>query len=207
MLSPSPGRSEHPHIRLFLDLSDDYNQRRAGLRLHLEADPPATDFIVQPPIPGQLAKADGFSDLCVTGSVFFIADLGLNVGMGQEFRHPWSMVAHPLASSSQGLVPKGRSAHPSTLTQAYFEAHGGSPSNNVDNLDADHDGQACEAFNYGSTSPAVSPVSSSAPSQQAATESLPRTGASGTLAPLGVALVLIGGVAVLVSRRRRRAVR
>jgi LPXTG-motif cell wall-anchored protein len=91
--------------------------------------------------------------------------------------------------------------------QAYFEAHGGSPSNNVDNLDADHDGQACEAFNYGSTSPAVSPVSSSAPSQQTATESLPRTGASGTLAPLGVALVLIGGVAALASRRRRRALR
>ena len=91
--------------------------------------------------------------------------------------------------------------------QAYFEAHGGSPSNNVDNLDADHDGQACEAFNYGSTSPAVSPVSSPAPSQQAATESLPRTGASGTLAPIGVALVLIGGVAVLASRHRRRALR
>jgi LPXTG-motif cell wall-anchored protein len=91
--------------------------------------------------------------------------------------------------------------------QAYFEAHGGSPSNNVDNLDADHDGQACEAFDYGSTSPAVSPVSSAAPSQQAATENLPRTGTSGTLAPLGVALVLIGGVAVLASRRRRRALR
>src|SRR5829696_9601256 len=33
--------------------------------------------------------------------------------------------------------------------QAYFEANGGSPANNVDNLDADHDGQACEAFDYG----------------------------------------------------------
>ncbi|HEX8860141.1 MAG TPA: excalibur calcium-binding domain-containing protein [Actinomycetes bacterium] len=97
--------------------------------------------------------------------------------------------------------------------QAYFEAHGGSPSNNVDRLDADHDGQACEAFNYGSTSPAVSPVSSSSGSsqqagtEQASTESLPRTGTSGMLAPLGVALVLIGGMAVLASRRRRRALR
>src|SRR5829696_1495298 len=33
--------------------------------------------------------------------------------------------------------------------QAYFEANGGSPTNNVDNLDADHDGQACESFDYG----------------------------------------------------------
>src|ERR671912_3061074 len=33
--------------------------------------------------------------------------------------------------------------------QVYFEANGGSPTNNVDNLDADHDGQACEAFDYG----------------------------------------------------------
>ena len=28
--------------------------------------------------------------------------------------------------------------------QNYFEANGGSPSNNVDDLDRDHDGQACE---------------------------------------------------------------
>ena len=99
--------------------------------------------------------------------------------------------------------------------QAYFEAHGGSPSNNVDNLDADHDGQACEAFPYSSPSPSPTPVSSPASSgssqqagtEQASTESLPRTGASGMLAPLGVALVLIGGVAVLASRRRRRALR
>lgn len=30
--------------------------------------------------------------------------------------------------------------------QAYFNSKGGSPSNNVDNLDADHDGVACEAL-------------------------------------------------------------
>ena len=30
--------------------------------------------------------------------------------------------------------------------QAYFNSKGGSPSNNVDNLDADHDGLACEAL-------------------------------------------------------------
>jgi hypothetical protein len=30
--------------------------------------------------------------------------------------------------------------------QAYFNAQGGSPSNNVDGLDADHDGIACESL-------------------------------------------------------------
>jgi LPXTG-motif cell wall-anchored protein len=83
--------------------------------------------------------------------------------------------------------------------QAFFEAHGGSPSNNVDNLDADHDGKACESLPSGATSPA--------PTGQATAESLPRTGPSGMLAPLGLAFVLIGGLAVLASRRRRRALR
>lgn len=32
--------------------------------------------------------------------------------------------------------------------QAYFEKDGGSASNNVDNLDADHDGKACEDYKY-----------------------------------------------------------
>ena len=30
--------------------------------------------------------------------------------------------------------------------QAYFNSKGGSPTNNVDNLDADHDGIACESL-------------------------------------------------------------
>jgi LPXTG-motif cell wall-anchored protein len=87
--------------------------------------------------------------------------------------------------------------------QAFFEAHGGSPSNNVDNLDADHDGKACESLPSGAISGATSP----APTGQATAESLPRTGSSGMLAPLGLAFVLIGGLAVLASRRRRRALR
>src|SRR4051812_42348034 len=33
--------------------------------------------------------------------------------------------------------------------QAYFDSHGGSPSNNVDGLDADHDGKACESLPSG----------------------------------------------------------
>jgi hypothetical protein len=30
--------------------------------------------------------------------------------------------------------------------QSYFDSKGGSPSNNVDGLDADHDGIACESL-------------------------------------------------------------
>ena len=33
--------------------------------------------------------------------------------------------------------------------QQYFDSHGGSPSNNVDGLDADHDGVACESLPSG----------------------------------------------------------
>ncbi len=33
--------------------------------------------------------------------------------------------------------------------QAYFEAHGGNPRNNVDNLDRNHNGIACEVYPYG----------------------------------------------------------
>src|SRR4051794_17479471 len=33
--------------------------------------------------------------------------------------------------------------------QQYFDSHGGSPSNNVDGLDADHDGRACESLPSG----------------------------------------------------------
>lgn len=35
--------------------------------------------------------------------------------------------------------------------QAYFEAHGGSPVNNVDNLDHNRNGIACEVYPYGRT--------------------------------------------------------
>ena len=41
--------------------------------------------------------------------------------------------------------------------QQYFDSHGGSPSNNVDGLDADHDGVACESLpsgGGGNTTPA-----------------------------------------------------
>jgi LPXTG-motif cell wall-anchored protein len=78
--------------------------------------------------------------------------------------------------------------------QAYFDANGGSPSNNVDNLDADHDGQACEAFAYTASS-----------NQQAATATggtLPRTGEHDSLAVLAGLLLAVGGGTLLLTRYR-----
>jgi hypothetical protein len=45
--------------------------------------------------------------------------------------------------------------------QTFFDAHGGSPTNNVDDLDADHDGIACESLPSGTS---VQPTSPSVPS-------------------------------------------
>ena len=58
--------------------------------------------------------------------------------------------------------------------QSYFDANGGSAANNFNNLDANHNGMACENYNYsgGSSTPAatttpatttIAPVSTTAP--------------------------------------------
>ncbi len=39
--------------------------------------------------------------------------------------------------------------------QAYFEAHGGNAQNNVDNLDHNHNGIACEVYPYGPSATGV----------------------------------------------------
>ena len=75
-------------------------------------------------------------------------------------------------------------------SQAYFEANGGSPTNNVDNLDADHDGQACEAFDYGGGGGTGGDDGN-----------LPFTGPNDTLLPAGLALV---GVTRYRARHARR---
>ena len=80
--------------------------------------------------------------------------------------------------------------------QAYFEANGGSPTNNVDNLDADHDGQACEAFDYGGGGGTGGGGSE-----------LPFTGPSGTLLPAGTALLVAGLTLVGATRYRARHAR
>jgi hypothetical protein len=84
--------------------------------------------------------------------------------------------------------------------QAYFEANGGSPTNNVDNLDADHDGQACEAFDYGGGGTGGGGTGGD-------DGDLPFTGPNDTMLPAGTALVLAGLALVGVTRYRARHAR
>jgi Excalibur calcium-binding domain len=86
--------------------------------------------------------------------------------------------------------------------QAYFEANGGSPTNNVDNLDADHDGQACEAFDYGGGGGGAGGGGTSGDDGD-----LPFTGSNDTLLPAGTALLLAGLALVGVTRYRARHAR
>jgi hypothetical protein len=87
--------------------------------------------------------------------------------------------------------------------QAYFEAHGGSPTNNVDNLDADHDGQACEAFDYGGGGGGGTGGGGTGGDDG----ELPFTGPNDTMLPAGTALVLAGLALVGVTRYRARHAR
>ena len=86
--------------------------------------------------------------------------------------------------------------------QAYFEANGGSPTNNVDNLDADHDGQACEAFDYGGGGGGTGGGGTGGDDGD-----LPFTGPNDTMLPAGTALVLAGLALVGVTRYRARHAR
>ena len=76
--------------------------------------------------------------------------------------------------------------------QAYFEANGGSPTNNVDNLDADHDGQACEDFDYGDGTGGVDNGAGGTGGVDNGGGALPFTGPNDTLVPAGTALLLAG---------------
>ena len=82
--------------------------------------------------------------------------------------------------------------------QAYFEANGGSPTNNIDNLDADHDGQACEAFDYGGDDGGTGGGGNG---------DLPFTGPNDTMLPAGTALLIAGGLLVAMTRYRARHTR
>lgn len=113
--------------------------------------------------------------------------------------------------------------------QAYFTSHGGSASNNFDNLDADHDGIACEDLPGGSapassapasstpasSAPATSTPASSAPAaQQYSTPStgtelnaggnlpLPNTGGPSLLLPIGTGVLAAGALLMIITRRR-----
>jgi hypothetical protein len=87
--------------------------------------------------------------------------------------------------------------------QAYFEANGGSPTNNVDNLDADHDGQACEAFDYGGDGGGGTGGGGTGGDDG----NLPFTGPNDTMLPAGTALVVAGLALVGLTRYRARHAR
>jgi Excalibur calcium-binding domain len=92
--------------------------------------------------------------------------------------------------------------------QAYFEANGGSPTNNVDNLDADHDGQACEAFDYGGGGGGDDGTGGGGDDGTGGgTGDLPFTGPNDTMLPAGTALLLAGLALVGVTRYRARHAR
>jgi hypothetical protein len=100
--------------------------------------------------------------------------------------------------------------------QAYFEANGGSPTNNVDNLDADHDGQACEDFDYGDSTGGGTGGGGTGGGDNGGVDNggvdngggaLPFTGPNDTLLPAGTALLLAGLALVGVTRYRARHAR
>jgi Excalibur calcium-binding domain len=90
--------------------------------------------------------------------------------------------------------------------QAHFEANGGSPTNNVDNLDADHDGQACEDFDYGDGTGGGTGGGDNGGVDNGG-GALPFTGPNDTLLPAGTALLLAGLALLGVTRYRARHAR
>jgi Excalibur calcium-binding domain len=91
--------------------------------------------------------------------------------------------------------------------QAYFEANGGSPTNNVDNLDADHDGQACESFDYGDGTGGGDTGGGDNGGVDNGGGALPFTGPNDTLVPAGTALLLAGLALLGMTRYRARHAR
>lgn len=94
--------------------------------------------------------------------------------------------------------------------QAYFEANGGSASNNFDGLDRDHDGTACDNLAHsGSTGDTGTDVTSpdSDDSDSGDAEALPSTGSgpasdadASATAILGASAVLLAGAAMFIRR-------
>ncbi len=83
--------------------------------------------------------------------------------------------------------------------QAYFKANGGSAANNVDRLDGDGDGLACEDYAYPAPGP-TEQLGSSEPGTSG--EKLPFTGPGDTTPMLAAALLGTGVLLLLITRRR-----
>jgi Excalibur calcium-binding domain len=114
-----------------------------------------------------------------------------------------AMLAAP-AALAQGADKDCADFSSQAEAQAYFEANGGSPTNNVDNLDADHDGQACEAFDYGGGGGGTGGGGTGG----GGTGTLANTGPQNkTLLPAGTALLVAGLALVGVTRYRARHAR
>ena len=80
-----------------------------------------------------------------------VRTIAIRVGKPLGERVPVARLADVL-SGSRGSRPKSCKDFASQAeAQAYFEAHGGNAQNNVDNLDHNHNGIACEVYPYGRT--------------------------------------------------------
>jgi opacity protein-like surface antigen len=85
--------------------------------------------------------------------------------------------------------------------QAYFEANGGSPTNNVDRLDADGDGLACEDHDYGDGGGTGGDDGAGDGGQDG---ELPFTGPGDATLPAGAAMLAAGGLLLGATRYRAR---
>jgi opacity protein-like surface antigen len=90
--------------------------------------------------------------------------------------------------------------------QAYFEANGGSPTNNVDRLDADGDGLACEDHDYGDGG-GTGGDDGAGGGEDSGNGELPFTGPGDATLPAGAALLVTGLTLVGVTRYRARHAR
>lgn len=135
-----------------------------------------------------------------------------------------------LAAPAQATPDTDCEDYPSrAVAQAEFNLHGGSPTYNWHGLDADHDGAVCEHHQFpgeptpppnpgpGGCAVCPSPSASAEPTPPAPggpgpgeepsepVPTLPVTGRqNAAVAALGGAMLLIGILGIVVSRRRRR---
>ena len=110
-----------------------------------------------------------------------------------------SLLIAALVLAPTGTVPTLATRPKARTTSRPTEV---APTNNVDNLDADHDGQACEAFDYGGGGGGGGDDGTGG-----GNDDLPFTGPNDTLLPAGTALLVAGLALVWVTRYRARHTR